>query len=258
MYGEDLDLCYRIQEAGYKVFYVHSTQVIHYKGESTRRSSIDETKVFYDAMNLFVKKHLSSSLLVSIIIRIAIAFRKLFAFVGKRKLVVFPIIIDVFLFNVCLFTAEKIYMSLTDWQGFVPSAYYIIYSVPAFIHIMIAYLFGVYRKDSLSVLRNIGAIAVSVIVITSITFFFKQYAFSRAVVIISYSMFFIITVLWRVIAKLFFKIGINTGGFISKCSLVVGTEDEAIHIANKLKTQKTRFTGILVLSENPVRTSEKQ
>ena len=39
MYGEDLDLCYRIQKAGFKVFYVHSTQIIHYKGESTKRSS---------------------------------------------------------------------------------------------------------------------------------------------------------------------------------------------------------------------------
>ena len=56
MYGEDLDLCYRIQKAGYKVFYVHTTQIIHYKGESTKRSSLDETKVFYSSMHLFVKK----------------------------------------------------------------------------------------------------------------------------------------------------------------------------------------------------------
>ena len=70
MYGEDLDLCYRIQKAGYKVFYVHETQIIHYKGESTRRSSLDETKFFYNAMHLFVKKHLSSSLLVQFILEL--------------------------------------------------------------------------------------------------------------------------------------------------------------------------------------------
>ncbi len=64
MYGEDLDLCYRIQKSGYKVYYVHTTEIIHYKGESTKRSSLDETKVFYDAMHLFVKKHFSSSFLI--------------------------------------------------------------------------------------------------------------------------------------------------------------------------------------------------
>jgi len=72
MYGEDLDLSYRIQKAGYKVYYVHETQIIHYKGESTKRSSIDETKVFYDAMHLFVRKHLSGSFLVEAILRSAI------------------------------------------------------------------------------------------------------------------------------------------------------------------------------------------
>jgi hypothetical protein len=64
MYGEDLDLCYRCQKAGFKVYYFHETEIIHYKGESTKRSRIDETKVFYNAMHLFVKKHFSSSLIV--------------------------------------------------------------------------------------------------------------------------------------------------------------------------------------------------
>ena len=80
MYGEDLDLCYRVQKNDYKVFYVHGTQIIHYKGESTKRSNLDETKLFYDAMHLFVKKHLSSFPLVELILRSAIGFRKIFAF----------------------------------------------------------------------------------------------------------------------------------------------------------------------------------
>ncbi|MBI3578172.1 MAG: glycosyltransferase family 2 protein, partial [Ignavibacteriales bacterium] len=41
MYGEDLDWCYRIQKAGWKNYYVHSTKIIHYKGESTKRSNLD-------------------------------------------------------------------------------------------------------------------------------------------------------------------------------------------------------------------------
>ena len=103
MYGEDLDLCYRIQKAGFKVFYVHSTQIIHYKGESTKRSSLDETKVFYSAMHLFVKKHLSSSLLVEIILRSAIAARSIFAFIGIRKLILISVILDFIFFDLCLY-----------------------------------------------------------------------------------------------------------------------------------------------------------
>ena len=87
MYGEDLDLSYRIKQAGYKVFYVHTTQIIHYKGESTRRSSLDETKVFYEAMHLFVKKHFSSSFIIEVILRAAIVVRSILAFLGKYLII---------------------------------------------------------------------------------------------------------------------------------------------------------------------------
>ena len=107
MYGEDLDLCYRIQKEGYKVFYVHSAQIIHYKGESTKRSSIDDTKLFYDAMHLFVKKHFSTSLLVEIILQAAIFFRKFFAFLGKKRFIILPLLIDVVIFDLSLILCRK-------------------------------------------------------------------------------------------------------------------------------------------------------
>lgn len=57
MYGEDIDLSYRILKEGYKNFYFPLTSIIHYKGESTKKSSINYVLVFYRAMEIFAKKH---------------------------------------------------------------------------------------------------------------------------------------------------------------------------------------------------------
>ena len=57
MYGEDIDLSYRIQTNGYKNYYVPTTSIIHYKGESTKKTSVNYIITFYKAMILFVKKH---------------------------------------------------------------------------------------------------------------------------------------------------------------------------------------------------------
>jgi GT2 family glycosyltransferase/lipopolysaccharide/colanic/teichoic acid biosynthesis glycosyltransferase len=247
MYGEDLDLCYRIQQAGFKVFYSHTTQIIHYKGESTKRSRLDETKVFYDAMHLFVKKHFSGSFLVEAILRSAIGVRKVFAFLGKSKLAIQSALIDFLLFDLCLFFAERIYLSYSTWLGFETGDYFIIYTVPAIIHIIIASLSGVYRKDSLSVLRNFIAVIVSFIILTSITFFFKQFAYSRAVVLITYLLLMTFTVFWRIVLKLFFRVGIQIDDVSKSRTLVVGINGHAIYVAEKLKFKRTDYHSVVGL-----------
>jgi len=66
MYGEDVDLSYRIQETinpetrtAYKNYYFPGTSIIHFKGESTKRGGLNYVRLFYKAMSLFVKKHYS-------------------------------------------------------------------------------------------------------------------------------------------------------------------------------------------------------
>ncbi len=57
MYGEDIDLSYRILQAGYKNYYYPDTTIIHYKGESTKKGSLNYVRVFYQAMIIFARKH---------------------------------------------------------------------------------------------------------------------------------------------------------------------------------------------------------
>jgi GT2 family glycosyltransferase len=57
MYGEDIDLSYRIQSAGFENYYFAQSAIIHFKGESTRKGSLNYVKMFYKAMSIFVKKH---------------------------------------------------------------------------------------------------------------------------------------------------------------------------------------------------------
>jgi len=56
MYGEDIDLSYRIQKAGFQNYYL-PTPILHYKGESTEKSSYRYVYVFYQAMLIFFDKH---------------------------------------------------------------------------------------------------------------------------------------------------------------------------------------------------------
>ena len=85
MYGEDIDLSYRIQLAGYDNYYFPETSIIHYKGESTKKSSVNYVFVFYNAMIIFANKHFSSkhARLFSLLINIAIYFRASIALIQR-------------------------------------------------------------------------------------------------------------------------------------------------------------------------------
>ena len=71
MYGEDIDLSYRIQKSGHQNFYL-PTPILHYKGESTNKASRRYVNSFYKAMAIFFRKHYKNTLLFCIPLYIAI------------------------------------------------------------------------------------------------------------------------------------------------------------------------------------------
>lgn len=84
MYGEDIDLSYQMQKQGYKNVYFPQTTIIHYKGESTKKGSLNYVKVFYQAMILFAEKNLKKNGRILIaLLKAAIYFRGLITVVGN-------------------------------------------------------------------------------------------------------------------------------------------------------------------------------
>ncbi len=234
MYGEDLDLCYRIKSKGWKVFYYPGTEIIHYKGESAKRSSIDETRYFYNAMSLFVEKHFSSSWLLKGILKSAIVLREWLAFANRYKLALVPAMLDFLLFALFVWSAESIYGKIKPNFRFPEEIIPAVYFLPALFQTAVNSLFGVYKRNSLSVGRTVLALFSGMLLISAGTFFFKQYAYSRAVVLITYSLAIFVFAFYRIIVKLFFKVGI-ANPYSRKRTLIVGTGETAYKLAEKIK-----------------------
>jgi GT2 family glycosyltransferase len=86
MYGEDIDLSYRLLKSGYKNYYFPEVSIIHFKGKSTRRDGFKDIQHFYDAMRLYVKKraaegnyhHFTGLIISAIYIREALALTNRF------------------------------------------------------------------------------------------------------------------------------------------------------------------------------------
>ena len=115
MYGEDIDLSYRIKKGGYENYYFSKTNIIHYKGESTKKSSVNYVFVFYKAMVIFAEKHFSKQHVktFSKLINIAIYFRATIAVVQRvLKRWILPIM-DFIFFSGFIFGISTLYQNFS-------------------------------------------------------------------------------------------------------------------------------------------------
>ncbi len=183
MYGEDIDWCYRVAQAGFKVYYVHSTKIIHYKGESTKRSDIDEIKLFYNAMQLFVEKHFSTSWVVEFFLTTGILLRAGIAFLGKARRTLLLACIDIILVDCALLIGEYVYFGK---MFHLPRyAYPVVWLVPGLIVAMTMYFSGAYTTHRYSLSRAAVSTGISYVLISALVYFAKDFAFSRAMVLIA-------------------------------------------------------------------------
>lgn len=233
MYGEDLDWCYRVSKAGYKVYYIHSTKIIHFKGESTRRSGIDEIRTFYQAMQLFVEKHFSSSVFVEVFLTVGIVLRAAIALVSKASRPLMIALVDFLLVDAVLIASEYLYFG--HLFKFPDYAYPIVWTIPALVIVTAMYMAGVYTSKRHSVLRAASMVVVSYTIISATIFFFRDFAFSRAVVLISGVINVFVLPGWRLL------FGLRSGGsrrsLFGRPTVIVGTGPPAQEVLKRLRAR---------------------
>ncbi len=200
MYGEDLDWCYRVREAGYRVYYVHETQIVHYKGESTRRSNIDEVRVFYGAMELFVQKHFQGSPVLVLVLRLGIALRAAAAWGVRTLQPVGLALIDILFVVAALILGEYLYFGRLF--RFPSYAYPVAWTVPALLVAAVGSIAGIYSAHRFSIVRSAVTVFVSFVIVAATVFFAKDFAFSRAVLLIAGLITFVMVPGWRSAALL--------------------------------------------------------
>ncbi len=234
MYGEDLDWCYRILRSGWKIFYFSKTQIIHYKGESTKQSNIDDIKTFYDAMHIFVKKHLNHSLLILFFLRLGIFFRSMLAWAFKlTKNSILPIsdwLIIIISLGIGFYLRTNVFFFFPDY-ALLP-----IFIIPGGVITVIIHILGGYSKYKYSISSTVVAVIAGYTIITSLTFFFKEFAFSRIAIIYSAVISLIILSVFRIFIKYMLRYGIfRSNSILGKNTFIVGITDTSPQLLQKLR-----------------------
>ena len=246
MYGEDLDFCYRLHKAGWKVAYVHTTKIIHYKGESTRRSSINSIRVFYQAMRQFAAKHHGSSRILFIVLRLGIALRAGLAHMSRHRLSLSMAIADLAMVNCWMLIGTKLRMG--SFFGFPPYAYPAVFVVLSAVVVGSMLAAGEYLDQKPSVRRSFTALMVTFFLLSSLTYYFKDWAFSREVLLITIAGSVVGTTVLRVVSAAYNK---SIGKEGDRRIVIVGMNPKSAEMIHALQTEtrNANLVGIIATSE---------
>jgi len=257
MYGEDIDLSYRIIKAGYKNYYFPKTRIIHYKGESTKKSSVNYVLVFYKAMVIFARKHFTqkNARLLTNLINIAIYFRAFIAILSRFfNQLIMPVADGVSMFAGMIIIKEFWGRRLIYPEGGDYPQEYIHFVIPSYILIWLTTIFfnGGYDKP-LKIRKAVqGILAGTIIILVFYALLPEQMRYSRAMILLG--------TLWGVIALPALRLilhwlgaeWIQLGEKKRRRLLVIGDKDETGRVSSILNESyiKPDFIGLASPAEN--------
>ncbi|MEP6597639.1 MAG: glycosyltransferase family 2 protein [Ginsengibacter sp.] len=228
MYGEDIDLSFRIQKAGYKNFYFAETTIIHFKGESTKKGSLNYVRIFYKAMSTFVKKHYGGGKadIFNFFMQSAILFR---AFASAIRRFIRWIGVPVLDAAVILFSFWFVKLL---WNTYVKqevdySSNMLIIAFPVFTLVFLgaSYFSGLYDNGYKQSRLNRSAIAAIVVLLAGYSLLPESLRFSRGILIFgSITAYILITLLRQLLLSL--KVLESDKSNRHRQTIVVGTPGE--------------------------------
>jgi GT2 family glycosyltransferase len=252
MYGEDIDLSYRIITAGYKNIYFPETRIIHYKGESTKKSSINYVIVFYNAMLIFARKHFSkkNAKLFSFLIHTAIYLRAGLSIIKRFFSNLFLPVLDFLCIWGGIYLIKNYWAHFffaTDYNYYPPE--YILIVVPIYILFWLFsfYFSGGYEKPH-KLSKVFQGIAIGTVIILVIYALLNtSFRFSRAMIVLGAG--------WSMISMLIIRLALHFTKIKSfllndnknKRFAIVGDADEAERVADLLRRTNINpgFIGLI-------------
>jgi GT2 family glycosyltransferase len=235
MYGEDIDLSYRITEGGYKNYYFPKTSIIHYKGESTKKSSVNYVLVFYKAMVIFAKKHFSqkNAKLLTFFIYSAIYLRAGLAIVARLiKKVMLPFVDAALIFGGLYALTNYWRMSNIEFPEF---TFQIALPLYTLVWLISMYYQGNYDKPFKFVNSFKGTLLGTLILLVTYALLPKEYQFSRLFILIGSAWVMLYILLSRLFMHLFFGPKFSLSKVKNKSFAIVGSIEETDRVEKLLK-----------------------
>ncbi|NVO30299.1 glycosyltransferase [Hymenobacter lapidiphilus] len=187
MYGEDIDLSYRLTQGGWQNYYYPGTRIIHYKGESTKRTSVNYVFVFYRAMVIFARKHFAPERagLFSVLINAAIWLRAGAAVAQRLLLRAAPVLLDAGLLYAGMYLLKNYWEQNHKYVREPYPEQYMLMAVPAYIAVWLgsAFLSGAYDRP-LRAGRLVRGIVVGTLLISAFSNFLDAWRFSKALILL--------------------------------------------------------------------------